>query len=579
MPNLAEQLALLNTTGLVQRAAPAPDLEYLFRHALIQDAAYSSLLRADRKRLHRAVAEILETAAPDQRDEFAVLLARHFAAAQEPDRARTYYERAAAHALTRYSNQEAAAHYRAALALAPPAPDHARLLAGLGKALVNQGQFAEGIPIWREAVAAYQALTDGDGLARAYAKLAIALLNSGNSREALAVCREALAALAAYPSSPSRARLLNEMSTVHFWNGRIPEANDLARQALDLATQYGDQDTQILALITLGIAQAPTPVLARATLEEAAALADAAELPGKAGMAHRYLGARLIELGALDGARDQYQRARAWAEQIHNATYALFSGDAALYCTLWLGEVAAAAAQLPTLRHLAAQLDSQTSGVRLLEFMEIEVLRYQEGAAAILPRLEAALAQMWRSGDLMVQIVGAWNGSDILLEQGAWDQAQALLEAIRPVADRAVLFGRVWPRARLSRVAAATGDHARAQRWLAEATSLAGSPALLPDQVEMAQAQAAIASAAGQWSAVQEAYTAAAAALAQMGKRWDRARTLQAGAAAHLAEGPAADRAAIHALLVEAQAEFTAMGTPYYANQAAAALAAIRDST
>src|SRR5256885_6437582 len=51
------ELNTLEASGLVQVAALEPELEYLFRHALVQDAAYSSLLKQDRRTLHRLAAE------------------------------------------------------------------------------------------------------------------------------------------------------------------------------------------------------------------------------------------------------------------------------------------------------------------------------------------------------------------------------------------------------------------------------------------------------------------------------------------------------------------------------------------
>jgi len=51
------ELGILEASGLVQVAAMVPELEYLFRHALVQDAAYSSLLKQDRRALHRLAAE------------------------------------------------------------------------------------------------------------------------------------------------------------------------------------------------------------------------------------------------------------------------------------------------------------------------------------------------------------------------------------------------------------------------------------------------------------------------------------------------------------------------------------------
>ena len=53
---LFSDLGTLETAGLIRVAKVEPDLEYLFRHALVQDTAYASLLESDRKRLHLAVA-------------------------------------------------------------------------------------------------------------------------------------------------------------------------------------------------------------------------------------------------------------------------------------------------------------------------------------------------------------------------------------------------------------------------------------------------------------------------------------------------------------------------------------------
>jgi predicted ATPase len=66
-----QQLGTLEHAGLIHLAQLQPDLEYLFRHVLVQDAAYDSLLRQDRRHLHRAVAEVLERLYPDRLDALA----------------------------------------------------------------------------------------------------------------------------------------------------------------------------------------------------------------------------------------------------------------------------------------------------------------------------------------------------------------------------------------------------------------------------------------------------------------------------------------------------------------------------
>jgi DNA-binding SARP family transcriptional activator len=91
---------------------------YRFRHALIQEATYNGLLRAERRLLHGRAAWALEAAAEGRTDEVAAVLGRHFAAAGEPERALRYYEMAGDHATASFANDEAIASFHAALAIA-----------------------------------------------------------------------------------------------------------------------------------------------------------------------------------------------------------------------------------------------------------------------------------------------------------------------------------------------------------------------------------------------------------------------------------------------------------------------------
>ena len=113
--NLIGQLNLLESTGLIRLATAQPELEYLFRHALVQDAAYASLLKQDRKKLHLTVGEALERLYAEQQDEQAATLAYHFEKAEVRDKAIHYLSRAAELAREGYANAEAIAFYRAAI--------------------------------------------------------------------------------------------------------------------------------------------------------------------------------------------------------------------------------------------------------------------------------------------------------------------------------------------------------------------------------------------------------------------------------------------------------------------------------
>jgi tetratricopeptide (TPR) repeat protein len=114
------QLDTLEAKGLIRLAALQPELEYLFRHALVQDAAYESLLKQERRELHHTVGEALESLYPDRRGELASLLALHFEQAGDNARAIPYLIEAAKYAADRNAIVEAYGLYGRALLLLPP---------------------------------------------------------------------------------------------------------------------------------------------------------------------------------------------------------------------------------------------------------------------------------------------------------------------------------------------------------------------------------------------------------------------------------------------------------------------------
>jgi class 3 adenylate cyclase/predicted ATPase len=108
---------------LIQRSAPEPHAEFSFRHALIQDVAYQSLLKSRRQRVHRRVAETLEAAFPERAKEMPEAVARHFEEASATHRAVEWYHRAGDVAGERSAHLEAVAHLRHGLALLRDTPD------------------------------------------------------------------------------------------------------------------------------------------------------------------------------------------------------------------------------------------------------------------------------------------------------------------------------------------------------------------------------------------------------------------------------------------------------------------------
>ena len=136
--NTRAELGTLEASGLIQVATFDPELEYLFRHALVQDAAYSSLLKQDRRALHLLAADTLLSLYPERKRELAAVIAMHLEQAGEGARAAELLVVAGEHALERFANREAMAFFDRALALLPAdASIDLRLRATIGQGKVG----------------------------------------------------------------------------------------------------------------------------------------------------------------------------------------------------------------------------------------------------------------------------------------------------------------------------------------------------------------------------------------------------------------------------------------------------------
>jgi len=122
-PELQEAIRRLVEAGLVfQRGAP-PAAEYLFKHALVQDTAYSTLLRGARQALHRRIAEALEQRFSDFVETRPEILAHHYGEAAIADKAITYWHRAGKLSAAKSAVREATAQLRRGLSLLEGLPE------------------------------------------------------------------------------------------------------------------------------------------------------------------------------------------------------------------------------------------------------------------------------------------------------------------------------------------------------------------------------------------------------------------------------------------------------------------------
>ena len=111
----------MQVLDLVLRESKSDD--YAFKHALVRDALYQSLLTEPRKSLHLKIAEEIERRSGNRLTEVAEVLAYHYSQTDHADKAFTYLSRAGSKSLSVYSVDEASTHLNAALALLDKNPD------------------------------------------------------------------------------------------------------------------------------------------------------------------------------------------------------------------------------------------------------------------------------------------------------------------------------------------------------------------------------------------------------------------------------------------------------------------------
>ena len=172
---LEDKLAILEHTDLIRMKDQLPEIEYIFNHALVQEAAYGSILTDSRRAIHRRIAQAIESLFADRLDEFTSLLAHHYTRAEDWDKAQEYLFKAGDQAGRMAGDSEALEHFRQA---------EDAYIQAFGDKLS---------PLQRASLAR---------------KIGAALHATGHYEEALQHFRRALLQLGVrYPTSPSRIRL------------------------------------------------------------------------------------------------------------------------------------------------------------------------------------------------------------------------------------------------------------------------------------------------------------------------------------------------------------------------------------
>ena len=132
--NLKSGLVNLQGLEFIYEKSLFPDLEYIFRHALVQEVAYNSLLIQRRKEIHEKIGRAIEQLYPERLEEFCEMLAYHYSKSGNPAKAYEYLKKSAEKAVRNDAVVEAVRFYREAMEVLcqlPPTEENQREQIGL----------------------------------------------------------------------------------------------------------------------------------------------------------------------------------------------------------------------------------------------------------------------------------------------------------------------------------------------------------------------------------------------------------------------------------------------------------------
>ena len=156
---LEEDLSALEQKNLIREKCRIPELEYVFKHDLIKESIYESILLEQRKRLHRRVGEAIERVFPHHLERFYGLLAYHYAQASDWGKAHEYLLKTGDQAGRMAADAEALAHYKKAVAAYDrmfgkswDPVQRAVLERKMGEALFRRGEYRHALESIRKAL-------------------------------------------------------------------------------------------------------------------------------------------------------------------------------------------------------------------------------------------------------------------------------------------------------------------------------------------------------------------------------------------------------------------------------------------
>ncbi len=243
----------LSRTGIVFESGHNRG-HFVFRHALIRDTAYQSMLSSTRKQQHADVARALMQTRSAEIERRPELVARHLSEAEDWRAAFEKWQIATEMALARSASQEAMTNARETLQAAEKLGSDSKTELIKGKILVGRshdslGQLPEGIAVLKDASNAARSVNDVELAADAANHFADScMMSSERHNEAIDLCDNALKEL---PDDDEvrRCRLMSQLARAHMFVGQFSEGARFGQQSMELAAKLGDYKSQFSVMM------------------------------------------------------------------------------------------------------------------------------------------------------------------------------------------------------------------------------------------------------------------------------------------------------------------------------------------
>jgi tetratricopeptide (TPR) repeat protein len=324
---VAPLLAALRERELVfqrEQSAFAGAREYTFKHTILRDVTYETVLLKLRRRYHAQVAGWLEAHAGERLGEYLGLIAGHYELAGQRMKAAAYLRRSGEEAYRTNAYRDARAAFERALRLLPEdgRAERAALAVQMGQALIRLGEMATAGAQLEEGLALARSTGERRSEAAALTGLGEVAWHQGDWEAARRHLQAGLALAQACGDTAGQALAAQHLARVSWMAAEYDEAERWAQESQGWYEQAGDRQGLIAARNELAIVAVHRREFERARSYFAANLAEAQEMGDRLreAQALNNLGVLAHDQGTYEEARACYEQTRAISEEIGDRT-------------------------------------------------------------------------------------------------------------------------------------------------------------------------------------------------------------------------------------------------------------------